>query len=159
MINVSNHRWFVCQASFTLCGHIEKESFIKITAKKDTPIEFVPVRWRNTHLHFRAALQLSFTALPKSLDFFCRSAQRFWWTKSSWVKLRKKERNKQKGLKVDGETEIYWITFFPLSAQLLPIWLLRQWRKSSAFLGRRVSRTSSFSWSRRIGILTDDRRR
>ena len=28
----------------------------------------------DTHLHFRAALQLSFTAFPKSFDFFCRSA-------------------------------------------------------------------------------------
>ena len=151
----------VCLPSIihTLWTHWERIFHEDQRSEKDTPIEFVTVRWRNTHLHFRAALQLSFTALPKSLDFFCRSAQRFWWTKSSWVKLRKKERNKQKGLKVDGETEIYWITFFPLSAQLLPIWLLRQWRKSSAFLGRRVSRTSSFSWSSRIGILTDDRRR
>ena len=151
----------VCLPSIihTLWTHWERIFHEDQRSEKDTPLEFVPVRWRNTHLHFRAALQLSFTALPKSFDFFCRSAQRFWWTKSSWVKLRKKERNKQKGLKVDGETEIYWITFFPLSTQLLPIWLLRQWRKSSAFLGRRVSRTSSFSWSRRIGILTDDRRR
>ena len=151
----------VCLPSIihTLWTHWERIFHEDQRSEKDTPLEFVPLRWRNTHLHFRAALQLSFTALPKSLDFFCRSAQRFWWTKSSWVKLRKKERNKQKGLKVDGETEIYWITFFPLSAQLLPIWLLRQWRKSSAFLGRRVSRTSSFIWSRRIGILTDDRRR
>ena len=112
MINVSNHRWFVCQASFTLCGHIEKEFFIKITAKNDTPIEFVPVRWRNTHLHFRAALQLSFTALPKSFDFFCRSAQRFWWTKSSWVKLRQKERNKQKVWKLMVRQRFIRLHFF-----------------------------------------------
>ena len=36
IINVSNHRWFVCQASFTLCGHIEKKSFMKIRDQRKT---------------------------------------------------------------------------------------------------------------------------